>query len=216
MGNIGEHNIESIYEVHAGDNFGWTEREGPFVVKEGDPTCSVYALPANKTIATWRTLTYGKQGSYPETEKLDTGEPKANELRFEDKGGKEAKDEMIEMLRTGLPGALTVDGPRGPAHVVKPGIIEMAPNLPWKHDVPLAAMMRDRLGVPCTLGNDANAAAWALQKPNDANASSTASHSSLAATRSIRSTTSFCSMKCMSRIAAACSSAWKRMGEEML
>jgi len=47
VGNIGEHNIESIYEVHAGDNFGWTEREGPFVVKEGDPTCSVYALPAN-------------------------------------------------------------------------------------------------------------------------------------------------------------------------
>lgn len=43
-----------------------------------------------------------------------------------DKGGKEAKDEMIEMLRTGVPGALTVDGPRGPAHVVKPGIIEMA------------------------------------------------------------------------------------------
>ncbi|ANY19394.1 Phage-related baseplate assembly protein [Tsuneonella dongtanensis] len=49
----------------------------------------VYPLPANKTIALWRTLTYGKQDSYPETEKLDTGEPKANELRFEDKGGKE-------------------------------------------------------------------------------------------------------------------------------
>ena len=39
------------------------------------------------------------------------------------------------------------------------GIIEMAPNLPWKHDVPLARMMSDRLGVPTTLGNDANAAA---------------------------------------------------------
>ena len=49
----------------------------------------IYPLPANKTIALWRTLTYGKQGSYPETEKLDTGEPKANELRFEDKGGQE-------------------------------------------------------------------------------------------------------------------------------
>lgn len=49
----------------------------------------IYPLPANKTIALWRSLTYGKQGSYPETEKLDTGEPKANELRFEDKGGKE-------------------------------------------------------------------------------------------------------------------------------
>lgn len=38
------------------------------------------------------------------------------------------------------------------------GIIEMAPNLPWKHDVPLARMMSDRLGVPAVLGNDANAA----------------------------------------------------------
>jgi lysophospholipid acyltransferase (LPLAT)-like uncharacterized protein len=43
-----------------------------------------------------------------------------------DKGGREARDEMIEILRSGLPGALTVDGPRGPARVVKPGIIEMA------------------------------------------------------------------------------------------
>lgn len=39
------------------------------------------------------------------------------------------------------------------------GIIEMAPNLPWKHDVPLARMMTDRLKVPAVLGNDANAAA---------------------------------------------------------
>ncbi len=43
-----------------------------------------------------------------------------------DKGGKLAKDDMIALLRTGLPGAVTVDGPRGPAHEVKPGIIEMA------------------------------------------------------------------------------------------
>lgn len=39
------------------------------------------------------------------------------------------------------------------------GIIEMAPNLPWKHDVPLARMISDRVGVPAVLGNDANAAA---------------------------------------------------------
>lgn len=39
------------------------------------------------------------------------------------------------------------------------GIIEMAPNLPWKHDVPLAAMMNQRLGVHAVLANDANAAA---------------------------------------------------------
>ncbi|MEO8590242.1 MAG: ROK family protein [Flavobacteriales bacterium] len=39
------------------------------------------------------------------------------------------------------------------------GIIEMAPNLPWKYDVPLARMIADRLNVPAVLGNDANAAA---------------------------------------------------------
>lgn len=43
-----------------------------------------------------------------------------------DKGGKEAKDEMIELLKSGLPGAVTVDGPSGPIHETKPGIIEMA------------------------------------------------------------------------------------------
>lgn len=43
-----------------------------------------------------------------------------------DKGGKQAKDEMIEVLKTGVPGAVTIDGPKGPAHEVKPGIVEMA------------------------------------------------------------------------------------------
>lgn len=39
------------------------------------------------------------------------------------------------------------------------GTIDRAPNLPWKNDVPLAHMVSDRLGLPCVLGNDANAAA---------------------------------------------------------
>jgi lysophospholipid acyltransferase (LPLAT)-like uncharacterized protein len=43
-----------------------------------------------------------------------------------DKGGKQAKDEMIEVLKTGVPGAVTIDGPKGPAKEVKPGIIDMA------------------------------------------------------------------------------------------
>ena len=43
-----------------------------------------------------------------------------------DKGGKLAKDEIIQVLKGGTPGAITVDGPTGPAHVIKPGIIEMA------------------------------------------------------------------------------------------
>lgn len=49
----------------------------------------VYALPANKTRAVWRTLTYGDQAAYTKAEALDTGAPLANEIRFEDKGGKE-------------------------------------------------------------------------------------------------------------------------------
>ena len=43
-----------------------------------------------------------------------------------DKGGKEAKQEMIEKLALGHPGAVTVDGPKGPAKKVKPGIVDMA------------------------------------------------------------------------------------------
>lgn len=42
------------------------------------------------------------------------------------RGGKEAMSEMIHALKKGHPGALTVDGPRGPRYVVKWGIIEMA------------------------------------------------------------------------------------------
>ncbi|TKW74160.1 MAG: type VI secretion system tip protein VgrG, partial [Staphylococcus hominis] len=48
-----------------------------------------YKLPEEKTKAAWRTLRYGDTGSYTDAEKLDTGEPGANELRFEDKGGHE-------------------------------------------------------------------------------------------------------------------------------
>ena len=47
IGVIGEHRIESVYEVKAGDNYGWSEREGPFVFKRGDPVCGVYPLPAD-------------------------------------------------------------------------------------------------------------------------------------------------------------------------
>ncbi len=39
------------------------------------------------------------------------------------------------------------------------GSIDQAPNLPWKYDIPLARMLTECLMVPCTLGNDANAAA---------------------------------------------------------
>ena len=39
------------------------------------------------------------------------------------------------------------------------GNIEFAPNLAWKGIVPLAKLFSDRIGVPCKLTNDANAAA---------------------------------------------------------
>lgn len=43
-----------------------------------------------------------------------------------DKGGKAAKQEMITELSQHKQGAVTPDGPRGPAYIVKPGIVDMA------------------------------------------------------------------------------------------
>ncbi|MDH3284225.1 MAG: lysophospholipid acyltransferase family protein [Acidobacteriota bacterium] len=42
------------------------------------------------------------------------------------KGGREAKEEMVELLKKGYPGSVTVDGPKGPPREVKPGIVDMA------------------------------------------------------------------------------------------
>lgn len=39
------------------------------------------------------------------------------------------------------------------------GNIEFAPNLPWKGIVPFAQLLSEKFGVPCTVTNDANAAA---------------------------------------------------------
>lgn len=39
------------------------------------------------------------------------------------------------------------------------GNIVNAPNLPWKGEIPLAAMMRDRLGLAVALANDAHVSA---------------------------------------------------------
>ena len=45
-------------------------------------------------------------------------------------GGREALDEMEEMVRGGTPfAALTVDGPRGPWRALKPGVVTLARNL---------------------------------------------------------------------------------------
>jgi hypothetical protein len=49
LGHIGEHAIEAIYEVQAGDNFGWSEREGAFVFDKQatDPCDRLLPLPAD-------------------------------------------------------------------------------------------------------------------------------------------------------------------------
>ncbi len=55
--------------------------------------------------------------------------------------------------------AIGVSGP-GPVDYVR-GIITDPPNLPGWHSVPLASLLQQEFRVPCTLENDANAAALA-------------------------------------------------------
>lgn len=50
----------------------------------------------------------------------------SSRTKTRDKGGQKAKEEMIEYLKKGHPGAVTVDGPKGPAFKVKRGIVDMA------------------------------------------------------------------------------------------
>ncbi|AGZ41946.1 hypothetical protein AFR_18340 [Actinoplanes friuliensis DSM 7358] len=49
LGHIGEHAVEAIYEVRAGDNFGWSEREGRYVFDKTPTTpCDrLFPLPAD-------------------------------------------------------------------------------------------------------------------------------------------------------------------------
>lgn len=42
------------------------------------------------------------------------------------RGGKKALIEMVKNVKSGIPGALTVDGPKGPPQIVKPGVVELA------------------------------------------------------------------------------------------
>ncbi|HEV8555124.1 MAG TPA: PQQ-dependent sugar dehydrogenase, partial [Actinophytocola sp.] len=44
LGHIGEHAIEAVYDVRAGDNLGWPDREGNFVFNKAD-RCHLYTLP---------------------------------------------------------------------------------------------------------------------------------------------------------------------------
>ncbi|MDO7844588.1 type VI secretion system Vgr family protein [Sphingomonas immobilis] len=49
----------------------------------------IYKLPEEKTKALWATKTWNKQGDYPDTMTLDSGDLGRNEIRFDDNGGKE-------------------------------------------------------------------------------------------------------------------------------
>lgn len=50
-------------------------------------------------------------------------------------------------------------GISSPSANYRTGCIENAPNLPWKGVIPLAAMLRDRLGLAVAITNDSNAIA---------------------------------------------------------
>jgi glucokinase len=77
----------------------------------------------------------------------------------DDRAFAEALAREAHRMASGLGQRIVAAGIGAPNANQLTGIIEMAPNLPWKHDVPLARMLSDRLGVPAVLGNDANAAA---------------------------------------------------------
>jgi hypothetical protein len=49
LGHIGEHSIEAVDEITPGANFGWSEREGPFLFDKtpDDPCHRLFPLPAN-------------------------------------------------------------------------------------------------------------------------------------------------------------------------
>jgi lysophospholipid acyltransferase (LPLAT)-like uncharacterized protein len=46
--------------------------------------------------------------------------------RGKDKGGKQAMEIFIENMGKGFSGGMTVDGPKGPRHVCKPGVVVIA------------------------------------------------------------------------------------------
>ncbi|MGO1581651.1 MAG: PQQ-dependent sugar dehydrogenase [Actinomycetaceae bacterium] len=54
LGHIGEWQVESIYEVEAGDDFGWSEREGPFLASERQ----IYPLPEDDAGYTYPVAAY--------------------------------------------------------------------------------------------------------------------------------------------------------------
>lgn len=69
-------------------------------------------------------------------------------------------EKMVELMEASV-GFLKVRsvGVSAPSANSKTGCIANAPNLPWKGVIPLAAMMRDRLGMAVAVANDAHVSA---------------------------------------------------------
>jgi len=73
-------------------------------------------------------------------------------------------DELHDLLyvmikKVGGPGRIKGIGMGAPNGNYYTGTIEYAPNLPWRGIIPLAKMVQEKLKLPVTLTNDANAAA---------------------------------------------------------
>lgn len=60
LGHIGEHSNEAIYEIRAGDNAGWSEREGRYVFDRdpANPCDRLYLLPADDAGYTYPVAEY--------------------------------------------------------------------------------------------------------------------------------------------------------------
>ena len=60
LGHIGEHSIEAVYEVRAGDNMGWSDREGAFVFDRtpAAPCDRLFPLPADDSGYTYPVAAY--------------------------------------------------------------------------------------------------------------------------------------------------------------
>jgi hypothetical protein len=60
LGHIGEHAIEAVYEVRAGDNLGWSLREGAFVFDRtsANPCDRIFPLPADDAGFTYPVAAY--------------------------------------------------------------------------------------------------------------------------------------------------------------
>lgn len=65
------------------------------------------------------------------------------------------------MEKSGNPDGIRSVGISAPSGNFNTGCMENSPNLPWKGIVPLAAMLRDRLGLAVAVDNNANAIAMA-------------------------------------------------------